>query len=261
MDNKTNKYAVITFLFNHYDLLREPLVIDEDIDYYCLTDDANITSETWKCIYISEFDTNDLTSIQKTYMSKYSFYKYIPTHYEYFICIDASIEIKGNISEILDYYNNNNIDFGIAVHPFRIRYIDEYREWIRSRGLNNVYLEMFEKYCKDNNISSSDFSGLLECTVKLFKNTKQITDFIDNVYKTLLKYCNFADANDQCYFTNEFRKYDDKLKVGFFYRQLLTGSRYFNKYYHKTHTFNHGSNDKNRTNKIIFGNERKILEF
>ena len=32
-------YAVITFLFNKYDLLREPFVVDEEADYYCLTYD------------------------------------------------------------------------------------------------------------------------------------------------------------------------------------------------------------------------------
>ena len=256
-----NKYAVITFMFSNYDLLREPLIIDENIDYYCLTDDKNLKSEHWNIIYLNKFDTNNLTGVQKTYMTKYSFYQYIPTHYEYFICIDASIEIKDKISKILDYYNINNIDIGIAVHPFRNRYIDEYNEWIRNRNLNKKYLDIFEKYCKDNNISNSEFSGLIECTVKIFKNTELSIEFIKNVYNTLLKYCNFADANDQCYFTNEFRKYDDKLNVGFFYRQLLTGSKYFNKYYHNTHTFNHGSNDKNSTNKIIFGKERKILEF
>lgn len=255
------KYAVITFMFSNYDLLREPLVIDENFDYYCLTDNKNLKSDIWKIIYLKDMNTDKLNGVQKTYMSKYSFYKYIPETYEYFICIDASIEIKDKISEILDYYNINNIDVGIAFHPFRNRYIDEYNEWIRSRNLDKRYLDIFQIYCNDNNISSSEFSGLIECTVKIFKNIPENINFIDNVYNTLLKYCNFADANDQCYFTNEFRKVDDKLKTVFFYRQLLTGSKYFNKYYHGTHTFNHGSNSKNNTNKIIFGKERKILEF
>ena len=254
------KYAVITFMFSNYDLLREPLIVDENVDYYCLTDDKNLKSEHWNIIYLNKFDTNNLTGVQKTYMMKYSFYQYIPTHYEYFICIDASIEIKDKISEILDYYNINDIDIGIAVHPFRNRYIDEYNEWMKSRNLDKKYLDIFEKYCSDNNISSAEFSGLIECTVKIFKNTKQTIEFIKDVYNILLTYCNFADANDQCYFTNEFRKYDDKLNSIFFYRQLLTGSKYFNKYHHNTHNFNHGSNEKDRTNKIIFGKERKILE-
>ena len=255
------KYAVVTFLFNKYDLLRQPLHVDENADYYCITDDKNLKDDVWKCIYVEDFDTDKLTGVQKTYMMKYSFYQYIPVDYEYFICIDASIEIKNDISEILEYYNKNGIDVGFSVHPFRSRYVDEYNEWMRSRGLSKKYFDIFEKYCNDNNISSGDFSGLIECTVKIFKNTEQTIDFIKDVYDTLLKYCNFADANDQCYFTNEFSKYDGKLKVGFFYRQLLTGSKYFNKYYHNTHTFNHSSNDKSKTNKIIFGKEREILEF
>ena len=66
------KYAVVTFLFNRYDLLREPLIIDENADYYCLTDDKELKSKNWKCIYISEFDTDKLLPLYETLSSKYN---------------------------------------------------------------------------------------------------------------------------------------------------------------------------------------------
>ena len=95
------KYSVITFLFNHYDLLREPLVIDENADYYCITDDKNLKSEHWTIIYVKEFDTDKLTGVQKTYMTKYSFYKYIPTDYEYYFTIDAALEIQNKLLPVV----------------------------------------------------------------------------------------------------------------------------------------------------------------
>ena len=43
-----NKYCVVTCIFNDYDLVREPLVIDNDCDYYLFTDNKNLTSDNWK---------------------------------------------------------------------------------------------------------------------------------------------------------------------------------------------------------------------
>ena len=63
------KYAVVTFLFNHYDLLREPIMVDEKVDYYCLTDDKNLKSNVWQIIYLEKMDTDKLTGVQKTYMT------------------------------------------------------------------------------------------------------------------------------------------------------------------------------------------------
>ena len=68
-----NKYCVVTCIFNDYDLVREPLVIDNNCDYYLFTDNKNLTSDNWKIIYLQNFDTNLLTGVQKTYMWKYKF--------------------------------------------------------------------------------------------------------------------------------------------------------------------------------------------
>lgn len=115
------KYAVITFLFNHYDILREPLVIDENAEYYCLTDDKELVSDNWKCIYIDDFNTDELTGIQKTYMCKYSFYKYIPNEYKYYITIDGSIEVADKLTPIIEYAENNGFDIGLSMHPTRTK--------------------------------------------------------------------------------------------------------------------------------------------
>jgi hypothetical protein len=59
-------------MFNDYDILRDPLVVDENFDYYCLTDDKKLSSNVWKCIYIEKLDDVNLTGVQKTYIAKYS---------------------------------------------------------------------------------------------------------------------------------------------------------------------------------------------
>ena len=231
---KNKKYCVVTFLFNHYDLLREPLVIDEKADYYCITDDFGLKSENWKILYIKEFDTDKLSGVQKTYMAKYSFHKYIPNSYQYYFTIDASLEICGSLSPIIDYMAHNNYEIGLAMHPERDVWKDEYKCWIINRGLDKKYYNIFENFAKISSLNSNEKTGLIECTVKIYKNSETVIKFIEEVYCILKKCNNFEDKNDQCYFTCVFKKYDEKLKSLFFYRQLYSNSKYFYSYYHNT---------------------------
>ena len=254
------KYAAVTFLFGDYDLLREPLIVDENIDYYCLTDNKNLKSDNWICVYIEQADNPLLNGRQRTNMVKESFYKYIPNSYEYFICMDTSIEIADRLSEVLDYFKKNDLDIGLSIHGERDRYIDEYKEWERTRKLNKKYIEYFKKYCEDNNVDYTEKTGLIEFTVKIYKNTRLVLDFIDEIYNTLEKYTNFG-GNDQCYVTSIFRKYDDKMKSAFFYRQLYSNSKYFNSYLHKSNKRWINKVVKQKTKKMLFGKDRNLVEF
>ena len=229
-----NKYAVVTFLFNRYDLLREPIMVDENADYYCLTDDKELSSDKWTCLYVPEFDTDDLTGVQKTYMAKYSFYKYIQYKYEYYITIDASIEIASKLSPIIEYTEKNEFDIGLSMHPNRTRWSDEYNEWIKTRGLNPYYAETFYKYSNSLGFDAKAENGLIECTVKVYKNSSNVIDFIDDVYLTLKDVVSFKDSNEQCYLTCVYKRHMKNLNAFFFTRQLYSNSKYFNSYYHKT---------------------------
>ena len=228
------KYAVITFLFNNYDLLREPLIVDENADYYCMTDDKSLTSGVWKIIYIEDFDNNQLTSIQKTYMAKYSFYKYIPINYEYFITIDASIEVCDKLLPILEYMDYNKYDIGLSLHPHRNKWSDEYNIWINVRGLNRKYYNIFSKYASNKGYNIDDENGLIECTIKIYKNNKPNIEFINDVYNTLKSTNNFEDKNDQCYFTCVYGDHKNMLNAMFFYQQLYSTSKFFKSYFHKS---------------------------
>lgn len=255
------KYAIVTFLFNHYDLLREPLVVDGNADYYCLTDDKELVSNNWKCVYIPEFDTDRLSGIQKTYMCKYSFYKYIPNNYNYYFTIDASIEVADKLSPIIKYADDNEFDIGLSMHPTRIKWGDEYSEWENTRNLNHEYVETFYKYARELGFDPEAENGLIECTVKIYKNNSAVINFIDDVYETLKNVVNFKDSNEQCYFTCIYNKHMNNMKTFFFTRQLYSNSRYFNSYYHNTN--NKWVNDvdiEDNTN-MLFGKKVDLVKF
>ncbi|MGE6539335.1 hypothetical protein [Bacillus luti] len=48
MDNGKPKVIVYTALFGNYDSVKEPLFIDENIDYILFTDNRSIQSNNWK---------------------------------------------------------------------------------------------------------------------------------------------------------------------------------------------------------------------
>ena len=255
------KYAVVTFMFNDYDILRDPLVVDENFDYYCLTDDKKLNSNVWKCIYIEKLDNVNLTGVQKTYMAKYSFYKYIPDGYEYWINIDASILVIDKMSNLIERFKYGGYDIGLSIHPDRMRYIDEYAIWEQTRGLDHKYTERFVEFANQNKVNLNEDSGLIECTVKVYKNTKAVVDFIFNVYETLKEWNNFEDKNDQCYFTITYSKYEDNLKTLFFYRQLYSNSIYFNSFIHNTTSRWVNQFTRQTNNRFLINKKRKIIDF
>ena len=218
------KYCVVSLIFNNYEPIREPLEVDPDADYFMFTDNPNLTSTGWKIIYVEELDKQELNGIQKMLIFKYSFYKYIPnsSDYDYFMMIDGSIVLLKSLEPIINYIENGNYDLSIALHPMRNSLDDEYQAWIQCRGLNKLYLNKFVELTKDYDDS---IKGLTETTIKIFKNTNIIINFIDDMYDILSK-VDFNDKNDQCYFTYILSKYIDKLNINYHPAALYRDSKY-----------------------------------
>jgi hypothetical protein len=252
-------------MFNNYDLLREPLVIDENADYYCLTDDKNLFSQTWNCVYISEMDTDKLTGVQKTYMTKYSFYKYLPKNYDYYVTIDASIEVADKLTRLIEFSEDGGYNIGLSMHPVRKNWNSEYSCWVRNRGLDKKYVEIFNNYVKEcgHGLNPHSDNGLIECTVKIYKNDKEVFRFIDEVYEVLKNTNNFEDKNEQCYLTCILYDYmvGGGLQPFFFTRQLYSNSKYFNSYYHKTNSRWINNVRIERNTNELFGKKVKLNEF
>ena len=219
------RYCVISLIFNNYEIVREIVEKSENCDYFLFTDNPNLISETWQVIYLKEFDTNELKGIQKTIMFKYSCYKYIPNieQYEYFIRIDHSIQIFKPLDCIIDYMKKYKYDIMCTIHPVRDTFNDEYNAWIEYRNLDNRFKDIFFNYCKKDNI------GLIETTVMVYKNCKEIFNLLDCIYITHKENDNFEDLNDQCYFTYELYKMKDKLRILFTNMHLYMYTDLFSK--------------------------------
>jgi hypothetical protein len=255
------KYAIVTFLFDNYDLLRTPTVFDPNLDYYCLTDDVTLKDKVWKCIYIPKLDTNTLNGRQKVNIAKNSFYKYLPQEYDWWLCIDGSIQVTGKPSEVIDYLDENGYNIGLAIHPTTMKFMDEYRVWEAVRGCDPKYGKAFRKYAKLHGINPESENGMLECTVKIYKNEEIVLKMIDEIYDTLEEWSDFADLNDQPYITSIFSFYEDKLRPCFFFRQLYYNSKYFEKHHHRIDMKEGNPFTKENTNNYLLGKVRDLKTF
>ena len=115
------KYCIVTLIYNGYEFVREPLEVDENADYFLFTDDKTLRSEKWNVIYLEKFDTNELTGIQKTYITKYQLYKYIPNldKYDYIVRIDGALQLEKSLAPIINYLRTNKYDISVALLKFR----------------------------------------------------------------------------------------------------------------------------------------------
>lgn len=232
------KYTVITFLFNGYDKLRTPRIVDPNAVYVCFTDDPKLESHVWKCVYLEQFADNMLTGVQKTYRLKYSFWKYLPADARYtdwWVVMDGSLEIQESLGPVIMHLENNGYDMALSVHPDRTDWLKEYDAWIEQRAMDAGNKARFMEVMKDK-LGTEDFNqGLVECTIRFYRaNNQEILHMLSKTYE-LLNYANqFKDPNDQCYFTYICKPYIKRLKTLLFSRQLYFDSKYFRFYLHGT---------------------------
>ena len=114
------KYAVITYIFGkNQELLREPLVIDKDVEYICVTDQKDLKSKIWKIIYEPQNNVKSLRD--KVALVKFNPFKY--TNAEKIIIQDSSLQC---ISSLIPLFESiNEYDIGLKKHPGRSNLKDE----------------------------------------------------------------------------------------------------------------------------------------
>lgn len=92
------KGVVYTAIYGKYDTLKEPLFINDNLDYYAFTDQNIPKGSVWKKFDLSFFP--ELENFDAYHLSKYI--KLFP--YKFFSKYDFSIWVDGNVQLIADTY-------------------------------------------------------------------------------------------------------------------------------------------------------------
>jgi len=166
------KYAILTYIFNDYENVKEPLEISDNCEYVLITDDRNIKSDVWKIKYLPS-DIEKLDGFTKTYYVKYHPFEFVST--DVVFVFDSSIQIKKSLDYIYYKFIESNCDICLSIHWAENTPFNEFKYWIRSRnysyiqavknklflekiGLKEDYKSYFEagfKICKRNNVDSN----------------------------------------------------------------------------------------------------------
>lgn len=112
---KKNKRGIVyTAIFGKYDALQEPLVIEKDIDYLCITDQVFPVPYPWRCIIIK---TENTDKVRLNRLIKINPHLFFP-EYAYSLYVDGNIIINCSISELAEKILPENSVI-LVRHPLR----------------------------------------------------------------------------------------------------------------------------------------------
>lgn len=192
------KYSVVTYIFGDYELVREvECEKEDDVEYILVTDNENLTSNTWTVVVDHELDGKSL--FDKVFSVRYNLFKYC--HSDVCFRIDGSIKILKSLTPIVDDFLASGCDVGISCHIYRNNIVDEYKAWVFARNypLDNVrkHIDFYQKIGFNPNTK-----GLLQQNFAINKKGK-ITDDIDRMMYAIMHYLGNDDIDrlDQTVFS------------------------------------------------------------
>jgi predicted nuclease with TOPRIM domain len=157
--------------------------MEDNVDYYCFTNNNNIKSDSWKVIYIDNEGLDNLTLSRKIKIMGNE----ITNKYSLTVYIDGAIDILQPISKFLsECCNLNNYDMVGFKHQFRDCIYQELNAVVQcnkdsvenAKKVENKLLS--EKYPKN--------TGLNENAVLIRKNNKEVYNLMNKWYEFVKEY-------------------------------------------------------------------------
>lgn len=140
------RIAVYTVITGGYDELRAPDYVDEQCDYYCITDNQNLMSDFWQMIYIT--DDMHLGSCKLQRYVKVHPWIYFP-EYQYTLYLDGKMTITKSLLEYITLFSNDSPLLAFK-HPDRDCSYEEGQECIRlKKDIPESILHQLEAYQRE----------------------------------------------------------------------------------------------------------------
>ncbi len=177
------KYSILTFIMNDYEMIREPLAISENAEYILVTDNKNLTSKTWKIVYIPNH-LSETDGFTKSFYVRYHPFEFVNT--DICIVLDGSILIKKSLDKLIDDFISSKSDISLMIHWNQINAKHEYGYWIRKRNYDSKQKE--KAFAFMNALGySSEYKGAFEAGFKICRNDRKNSELNEFVYESLVK--------------------------------------------------------------------------
>lgn len=206
------EYSVLTYIIGNYENIHEINfdISNTNVEYVCVTDRKDLTSNTWKIIYDEELDNPNLEPFEKVFRVRYNLFKYVKND----ICvrIDGSIGINKPLDNIIEIFESGNYDACLNLHIGRNSLIDEYNAWVGFRGFPIDEARKHLYYIVDEMKYDLNTKSLIEQNFSINRRSEW-TDKVDNDMLYILRGLNNGQCTrlDQTLFTAYIVKnYPDK---------------------------------------------------
>ena len=181
------RIAVYTVMFGNYDSIKEPVVIPDNVDFYLITDNYKLGSDSvWSILDTSRFkkNTDKLDAGMKNRWYKTHPHLLFP-EYKYSLYIDASVKIVTDVTEHINKIGEKGI--AIHKHPQWDCVYDELKVVKIYKKDNVQNLMKIEGLYKDINFPRH--YGLLENTIIVRRhNDKNVINIMEDWWKYIESY-------------------------------------------------------------------------
>ena len=164
------KYSILTCVFGNYELLREPVKVDPECEYICVTDrtDLDDYQGAWKIVHLNQILQTMPFTNQWTYVR---FHPFDFVTNDICLYIDGSIQVMyGDMQNVLiKPFAEGDFVYGIMppVNTVECNIEDDIACWEITRNISSMISNKVRKYLKDNNYN---VNGMLQSGFLLFKN-------------------------------------------------------------------------------------------
>lgn len=180
------KYTILTYNFNGYDKLREPLICSPNADYVYIIDHS-LKSTNWT-VGIDKKLVNK-NPIYSSYYVRYHPFEY--TKDDIVVVVDSSIQIKDSLDDIVQDFIDSNSDMSVMCTNYpndesKIKY------WIDARKFDNIEnINAIQQFIKDQN--QTNYKGAIGTAFSIYK--RSAIPFLENVWNKLIELGNYGVPN------------------------------------------------------------------
>ena len=162
------KYSILTCNYGNYEVLKDPLVVRDDVEYICVTDDPNLQSNIWTIVYKPGVTF---------FYAKHHPFEFV--HTDTCLWIDASYLITGDLTDqFVDPFIHSDKELAISLHDTRHNVYEESIYWIFQRGASAANISAF---LREMVIKGFNTDSLFQTSVILSKNTEMTKAIYDTV--------------------------------------------------------------------------------
>ena len=234
--NEKLKASVLTYIIGNYEVVHEIEYKTPGFEYVLVTDNHEITSSTWNVLYVNNPHPED--NFDACFNIRYNPFYYVTT--DVVIKIDGSMGVAGNLDYLVDYFNKNNYDICLEMHPTRMSQFDEYVAWVQQRNYpieqaNKVlnFLHGYEGYDVKKNYGLYQYNFMIQRRNKVNLDLNMMT----------LSFCKYLapegkqiDRLDQTIGSFVINKYFNKMNVLPVSQGVAISGKYFKWFAHNSNT-------------------------